>query len=403
MADSSRKPRLLVLGAGAYQVPAIIAARRLGIRVIAVDRQPDAVGAGYADAFAALDTVDGAAVLDLARREGIDGVIAPCTDVAIATQALICDELGLQGPSRKAAATLTDKAAFRSYQQRRGLPHPRFVEAPWRDIDRAPGFGAAIVKPARSSGSKGIFIVGDHASEARLAASAAFDPDGRVILEQVIGGSQGTVEGLWSGGRIEFYMITDRLTAEVPHVATAGHRWPSRMPDTVQSAVLAAISDVLADLAVGDTAFDCDFVSGPSGPVILELTPRLGGNSLSSLVLAGRGRSLPADAVRCALDVGTRTRLRPAPEQAPLGLCVAIVILHVRRPGTLLFDERGARQLQSCGWVGHLQWDYPSGTPVRAFANGRDRVGEILLHAPTRDDLDMRCAEAETLLFVRSV
>src|SRR5215471_11710961 len=94
---------LLVLGAGVYQIPAIETAKRLGYRVLTTDNVPENPGHALADRMFAVDTTDVARVTAIAERQQISGVIAPCTDVAVVTAALVAERLHLPGPPSKAA------------------------------------------------------------------------------------------------------------------------------------------------------------------------------------------------------------------------------------------------------------------------------------------------------------
>ena len=61
------KKRILILGAGLMQGPAIRAAKELGCEVIAVDGNPNAVCAKEADKFFPIDLKDIPALIDLAK------------------------------------------------------------------------------------------------------------------------------------------------------------------------------------------------------------------------------------------------------------------------------------------------------------------------------------------------
>ena len=172
----------MVLGGALYQLPVIEAARRIGAEVLVIDQRTDVPGATCADAFAAVTTTDRNAVLALARKARPDGIIAPCTDVAVATQAFVANALGLRGPSVDAAEILTDKARFRSYQARRGLAHPLFFESSANDLNTC-GWpdDLYVIKPARSSGSKGTYIVKLSEIKRRLPETGSFSPDGQSL------------------------------------------------------------------------------------------------------------------------------------------------------------------------------------------------------------------------------
>ena len=207
---------LLVLAASEHQVGVIEAAKRLGARVLTTDNRPDNPGHKLAHASFGVDTTDADAVLELARAQSIDGIISACTDVAVPTAAHVGEQLGLPGIPLAAAYTCTDKLQFRRFLDAVGLPNP-----PWAEvgdgypepIDLLQG-GPCVLKPATSSGSKGIFVVdGVEDFRARLPATMAFCRDGRAIIELFLDGKQGTVEGILQGGRVAWGMVTQRQTA----------------------------------------------------------------------------------------------------------------------------------------------------------------------------------------------
>src|SRR5271156_6344681 len=106
-------PSLLVVGAGPLQVPAIHEARALGIRSIAVDGNPSAVGLALCDAPYVADILDADAVCAIATKENIDGIMTLCTDAPVSTVASVGQRMGLTVFSPQAAARATDKRLMR--------------------------------------------------------------------------------------------------------------------------------------------------------------------------------------------------------------------------------------------------------------------------------------------------
>ena len=103
------KKKLLILGAGIYQVPLINTAKRMGVETIVTSIPGDYPGFAVADKVYYENTVDYEAILRLARSEKIDGVVTAGTDVAVPTIGKLCDELGLRGLSFEAASIAANK------------------------------------------------------------------------------------------------------------------------------------------------------------------------------------------------------------------------------------------------------------------------------------------------------
>ena len=66
---------VLFVGAGRHQRRAIVRARELGLRVVAVDRNENAPGLAEADIGETVDFTDADAVIEDGRRHRVDGVL----------------------------------------------------------------------------------------------------------------------------------------------------------------------------------------------------------------------------------------------------------------------------------------------------------------------------------------
>ena len=97
----------------------------MGHRVITLDNRPENPGHREADKSYNIDTTDLDAVLEVARREHIGGVIAACTDVAVPTAAFVARELHLVGPPLDSARIVCSKIRFREFLGKHDFPVPR--------------------------------------------------------------------------------------------------------------------------------------------------------------------------------------------------------------------------------------------------------------------------------------
>ncbi len=430
--NSSNKPTLLVLAASHYQCETIRTAQRLGYRVVTTDNRPDNPGHRLADRSYDVDTTDRGGVLAIAQAEKIAGVLAPCTDVAMPTAASVAEALGLRGPSVTSTTIACDKISFREFLERHGFAVPE-----WQSVDRwmarsechAKTFAAGpslreapareglprrseravhpptgslapsrwIVKPSQSSGSKGIVVVeSEEELRAALPAALAFSKSGEALIEQFLDGHQGTLEGWLRAGEIAWHCLLDRSTAALPHTATHGHATPSRLSAAQSDAVLATVARLWRELGVSDGPFDCDFVLLGHTVYILEVSPRLGGNAICELVRSAFSFDLVEHTVRWAC--GEAATPLPTSALRPR----AIVLLGTTAAGRLQYDEAEAVALTREPWVESLEWDAAPGTPVQPFTDGRHRVGQALLAAADRDELDARVREVRARLQIRA-
>ncbi|MCL1931667.1 MAG: hypothetical protein FWF55_07615, partial [Treponema sp.] len=124
------RERIIILGAGVMQGPAIRIARELGLCAVAADGNPDAPCASMADRFAHIDLKDKEGIEAFARSlqndGGLAGIMTAGTDFS-ATVAWVAERLGLPGIPYEAALNASDKARMRSCFDKARLPSPPFT------------------------------------------------------------------------------------------------------------------------------------------------------------------------------------------------------------------------------------------------------------------------------------
>lgn len=85
--------KILLLGGSAQQIVAIKTAQKLGYYTVLCDYLPDNPGQYEADKFYLVSTTDKDAVLEVARNEQVDGVLAYASDPAAPTAAYIAERI----------------------------------------------------------------------------------------------------------------------------------------------------------------------------------------------------------------------------------------------------------------------------------------------------------------------
>ena len=81
--------KILLLGGSAQQVIAIETAKKLGDYTIVCDFLEDNPGQFVADKFYLVSTTDKDKILDVAKKENIDGILAYASDPAAPTAAFV--------------------------------------------------------------------------------------------------------------------------------------------------------------------------------------------------------------------------------------------------------------------------------------------------------------------------
>ena len=102
------KKTIMILGAGPEQVEAIEIAKNLGLKVIAVDGNPNAQGLEIADIGLAEDIKDVNRMIKIGQKYDIDGVMTHAVEIPQIV-AKVAKRLNLPGIEPEVAERATDK------------------------------------------------------------------------------------------------------------------------------------------------------------------------------------------------------------------------------------------------------------------------------------------------------
>lgn len=319
--------RLLILAAGILQVPVIRRAHEMGYYVIAADGNPKAVGLQYADKAVCANITSEEEMLEIAQKEKIDGVIHPCSEVAMNVMGRINDELHLSGVSRKQAVVATNKHLIREAFKQGGAPSPisilaKSAEDAWEQFRNFDCDG--ILKPSRNSGSRGISKVfksvtskDDFIRNYEIALEESRDHS--VLIEQFIEGPEFSVEVIVWNGNINVLTVTDKKTTEAPHFVELGHNQPSCFPEDTVAIIKDAAVKGVKTLGVDKCACHAEVKVMNGKAYLMEVGARMGGDFISTvLTRLSTGIDMVAAAIDCAL--GIEPDLIPKAE--PQGVCI---------------------------------------------------------------------------------
>ena len=322
-----QQKRLLVLAAGILQVPVIKKAKEMGTYVIAADGNPNAVGLKYADKAIVVNITSEEDMLKVARKEHIDGVIHPCSEVSMNVMGRLNDELGLSGISREQAIRATNKHLMREAFEKGNAPSPKSiltenVEDAWIHLQN--DFSTdGILKPSRNSGSRGIAKVSrdmdkiDFIKAYDIALNESRDKS--VLIEQFIEGPEFSIEIIVWNGIVNVLTVTDKKTTGAPHFVELGHNQPSCFSaEDVETLKMAAIAGVKA-LGVSNCACHAEAKLMDGKAYLMEIGARLGGDFISTeLTHLSTGIDMVAAAINVALGIEPDLN----PKEDPKGVCI---------------------------------------------------------------------------------
>lgn len=377
----------MVLAAGLLQIPVIKKAREMGYYVIAVDDDPEAPGMALADkAIVPGGLMNEEKLVAIAKEEQIDGVIHPCSEVAMNVMGRINDEFRLCGVSKEAAIRATNKHLMREAFEAYGAPSPKSrcfsdAEVAW-GVFCSNYSGDAILKPSRNSGSRGIAkISNDIKGEdfARLFERAKEESrDKSVMLEQFVEGPEFSVEIIVWNNEEHVLQVTDKKTTEAPYFVELGHSQPSMFPKEIVEAVKRAAVMGVRALMVNNCACHAEIKIQDGKAYIMEIGARLGGDFISTkLTYLSTGIDMVAAAINVAL--GEAPNLEP--DAKPQGVAIRYF---TPKPGKVV-SIKDADVLNRTG-VYDAELYVKPGDEVHEVKSSLDRSGYVIATAATPND-----------------
>lgn len=304
--------KILLLGGSAQQLVVIEMAKQLGYFTVLCDYLEDNPGQYVADQFYLVSTTDKDAVLEVAKKEEVSGVLAYASDPAAPTAAYVAEKLNLPGNPYKSVELLCNKDQFRDFLSENGFCTPKAkgysdISEAKKDIKEGSFKFPLIVKPVDSSGSKGVSQI-DSADEIKdkLENAMSFSHDKKIIVEEYVEkfGYQIAGDGLSVNGELVFRCFAnDHFNArcENPFVPISAS-FPYNMPEEIQNKIHKEIQRLLSLLDMQTCTYNFDMrIDEQYNVYLMEVAPRDGGNYIPQIIEYATGVNLVEYSVRAAM------------------------------------------------------------------------------------------------------
>jgi biotin carboxylase len=382
---------LMLIGVGRMGRPYVEAARRLGVRVRAVEAasRMDAV-AGDVDALhpcrGELDELWSEAA-HVAALAGTSGGIVAFSEPQVMAAALLQDALGLPGPSLRAAVLSRNKALQRGRFAAHGVRQPDYVVTD--DLQAAAEWALArlpvVIKPLSSSGSAGVELVAGADAYHAIAARRAHERP--LLVETAVDGPEYSWEAIVRDGQVWCANTTAKETTGPPHFVEVAHRTAVRLAPAVARQVDKLAAGVLTALGMRTGLVHLEFRLAQDGPTLMEVAVRTPGDYLMEILTLTYGVDWFELVVRAALSL-------PLPEPPPAPVRYAASYLPVAAAGVVT-GIRGLAEVAAHPCVVRAALKVAEGQTVAPLRSSAQRVGHVLLAADSPQELE------EALAFVR--
>ena len=308
--------KILLLGGSAQQIVAIKTAKRLGYYTVLCDFLTDNPGQYEADKFYLVSTTDKAAVLEVAQKEHIDGVLAYASDPAAPTAAYIAEKLGLQGNPCQSVEILCNKDQFRKFLLENGFSAPKangYASVEDALNDKANYEYPIIIKPVDSSGSKGATVL--HSEEEGLTDALefafSFSRCHRVIVEHFIEKKHPYLIGgdvfIEDGKIVLWGLLNCHRDNSVNPLVPVGKSYPLQLEIEDVQRVKETLASMVEKLGIRNGSMNVELVVDKSNRVWpIDVGPRSGGNMIPDLLGDMFGVDIAEMSVEAAMGIAIK-------------------------------------------------------------------------------------------------
>lgn len=304
--------KILLLGGSAQQVIAIKKAKELGYYTVLCDYLDDNPGQFVADKFYLESTTDKDTILNIAKKENIDGILAYASDPAAPTAAYVSEKLGLSGNPYESVEILCNKDKFREFLLENGFNTPKAkgyndIKTALQDLNNSAFNYPIIVKPVDSSGSKGVSRIDSiDEAEKKLLDAMKFSRSKKIIVEEYVEkyGYQIAGDGISINGVLKFRCFAnDHFNSKCvnPFVPVSAS-FPYNMSQEIHQKIHNEIQRLLTALKMNTSMYNFDIrIDKNYNVYLMEIAPRDGGNYIPDVIKYATGIDLVETAVMTAM------------------------------------------------------------------------------------------------------
>lgn len=396
--------KILLLGGSAQQIVAIEKAKDLGYETVLCDYLPDNPGQYVADKYYNASTTDVEAVYEIAKSEGVSGILAYASDPAALPAAIVAERLGLPTNPSASVAVLGVKHEWRKFLQANGFACPKACAFHANQeialIKSSLGnFGfPIIVKPTDSSGSKGVSMLNnlDDLDKA-IRWADCYSRNKILIAEEFIHRDFPYVIGgdifVWDGKIVLYGELACLRDDNGKGLIPIGKKKPSSLTTSQKEKVYAELQRLITMLGVRFGEMNIEILLDKNNDVhFLEVGPRAGGNMIPLLLSDAYGVDLVKANVLAAMGED------PALDIHEQEGCFMTYVLHSHVDGIFHGVEFSEEVLP---YVYRKVLYKKEGDEVEAFDGAGKALGIVFFHIDTEKRMNEFVEKIDDLVRVK--
>ena len=387
--------KILILGAGIYQVPLIKKAKEMGLYVIVASIPGNYPGFQYADKVYYESTIDEEKIYQIAIEEKISAILTTGTDVAVKTIGYVGEKMGLQGVTKKVAECVTNKSYMKECLHRGNVRTAASMTA--RSVEEALNFAKEngfplMFKCVDKSGSRGIIKVEDYKDIPKaFEYSVSYSNLDYIVVEKFIPGYEIGVDGYIDGENVLVVphgkIVFDNGKTKVP----VGHEFPFVCSKVLSDDITDQVKKTLKAVGLDKSFFNMDVMVSDEKSYVIEIGGRMGATCIPELLSIYLGCDIYEKMINNAL--GEKVEFVDSEKVACVG-----ELLKAEKNGVIsnvvLTDEV---------FVEQVSMDYKVGESVRKFEIGPDRIGHVIVKGKDLEEARENLKRAKEKILVEVI
>lgn len=270
----------LVFGGSYLQKSIILECVKSNLTTILIDPDNNPVTKNEINFFEVVNGDDFDGTCRIIEKYNIDAIITSATDKPLLMMSRIAKKYGFPFFSENTALITTDKYLMKKVFIQAGIPCTNGILSKQA---KSPFSFPVIVKPRDNSGSRGVYYCKNKIElEKAFSDALAFTQKDTILIEEYIDGKEYSVESLHFGGKSHVLQITEKFTTEPPYNVELEHLQPANISASVKDEIVKLIEHIATTLEFDNCGSHTELKIGNKGITIIETSPRLGGDFITS-------------------------------------------------------------------------------------------------------------------------
>lgn len=383
--------KIAVLGASTYNINVYKKLKEGGFFSIAIDGNPSAEAASYADKFVHIDYSDIDSLLKLCKNEAVDAIM-PINEWGVMPAAKVSNALGLIGNSEKTALLATDKGLMRQTWKENGVNGPDFfVFKTLKElVEGLPSVGfPCVVKPTFSGGGgRGISVL-KSIEDAEWAYDFALPAVkyGTMICESFIEGTELTIETISVDGDVFVLAMSDKEKPELRTRVATSLNYPANISEKQRVIVEETVKKAVLSLGIHSGMAHSEVILNGEEVKMVETGARGGGSHIFPLIIeAVSGINTPV--VFAQLLTGQKPNLSNIQRKG-------VVYRFFNPPHGILKKVEGLEEVRKWQGVLDVGVTKKAGQEVGNLKNSLERAGFVVASGANRLEAQQLANKAE--------